>query len=1149
MGAEQIGLKANLDLSGWTKNVNQYLSDVQKLNAATAKTAGGLTGSLTPAAHGAGAGMGKLGVGALTLATGLGNLAAQAVTGTIQAFGGLAKSGLDAVASFERFTSTTKAMLANEMQLADATLTLDQALDKAAPRAAELLKWIEKLAIQSPFSVEDVKDTFSLAQAYGFTSDQAQRLTTGVLNWGAATGKTGATLNRVVLALGQMSSLGKVAGGEVRQLAEAGLGVDQILATAMNKTTAEIKTMREAGLIPAGEALNAIIGKMEGFGNAAAQQSGTLTGLLSSLGDIGPMIYRNLLGPLDETTGKVGGIFGALQPRLAELVNTLSSDAFNQSLSGLGEFMGQYAEAAFGWGENLMIQFANGIVSAAVAVMQSLMDIGGMISSLLSPGSPPALLPDIDKWGASAMTEFVDGFTGADFSAFDELTGTIESFLRALPEEVMGKANLIPTILGSRSAIAEVLASTQDAGQITDTMINQIIGSLGAAGEGLDDYIRSMFTLETANQAVSAAQAEVDRLTKEYQDLLKPLDDEIDALDTAEQNLADTQKIKQLELMANDPNATAAEKERARLQIAKLRAQMTKRNLMQEKKGELDNANAALDAEKEKQRMAQEQFNNQKSLLGLQSEQNKLMTEQIKLLEQLAKAVAGGLGAGGLKGGAGAKLGGLGGLFAGLGLGAMPKTSPFDSLLDVGGGTLDKLISWFKLTQYVIGQTMADIGEALAPVGVAFDAFMGKVAELGLAFVASGPKIKAAIAEITTFVVQELGITLPTVFDNFGTVIETLTAFWRNHGDMVIAIATGLFKFIIAIVAASLTIVSGIISGALTLVIGLFDMFDLLLKGNWEAAWETVKTTLSNAWAIIVSSVDTALDAILAVFGTSTEAMGASWQANWENIKTILAYAFAVIVSKVTTSLTTIWTTITTKVGELKTWWETTWTTIQTTAATIWAGILSGVTGSLAELWLVITTKLTEVKEFWTDLWDGVHQGFQGVTALILLTLGTWMDTMKANFVAGVQGAIDAAMGIAANALTIGEAFVQGIIDGVLGMAGSLYNAVSGMISNMFGAAQATADSHSPSERARKDIGQSIGQGMTLGVLDSIGPAMRAMQDLTGAMFNAPALSAPASMGAGMSVSTTNNYNLSEHYNTGPRNPRRSFAMMRALSV
>ncbi|MEN6584460.1 MAG: hypothetical protein ABFE02_00225, partial [Sulfuricella sp.] len=106
------------------------------------------------------------------------NLAAGAITGLKN----LAAEGLNAYASYERLGMSLQTLTARELVNTGAAKNMAAAYAAAEPKAKELLAWTQKLAIESPFTQDDVAQAFRLAEAYGFTSEEAQRLTQAVID-------------------------------------------------------------------------------------------------------------------------------------------------------------------------------------------------------------------------------------------------------------------------------------------------------------------------------------------------------------------------------------------------------------------------------------------------------------------------------------------------------------------------------------------------------------------------------------------------------------------------------------------------------------------------------------------------------------------------------------------------------------------------------------------------------------------------------------------------------------------------------------------------------------------------------------------------------------------------------------------------------
>jgi len=330
----------------------------------------------------------------------------QAVVQAGQAVAGFVSHAVDAYAANERLDQSLQTLVARELRNADATLSMSDALSQASPKAAELLKWNEQLAINSPFDEAGIAAAFRTAEGYGFVSESAdktaisaKRLTQDLVDFAAGSGRTSETVNQVALALGQIEAKGKVAGQEVLQLVNAGIPVDQILAKAFNKTTAEIVALREQGLIPADQAVKAIAYSLENdFGGAAARQSGTMSGLLNSLSDLQTIGSRDLLGPAIKE----------VQPILQGLVDTLNSPAGKENIQAIGKVIGDLVQGELPLFVQDIKDFAGSVHDAYVDVVK-LVDGFNQIKS-----SFPSSREIGEQMGFGPLHQFVDALRSGD---------------------------------------------------------------------------------------------------------------------------------------------------------------------------------------------------------------------------------------------------------------------------------------------------------------------------------------------------------------------------------------------------------------------------------------------------------------------------------------------------------------------------------------------------------------------------------------------------------------------------------------------------------------------------------------------------------------------------------------------------------------
>lgn len=156
----------------------------------------------------------------------------------------------------------------------------------SAEEAQAFLEEIADFAARTPFELTGLQDSSKKLLAFGFEARQIIPMMTALGDAVSALGGGKAEIDRVTLALGQMSAKGKVSAEEMGQLAELGIPAWQLLADEMGKSIAETMDAAQKGAISAAEALPALLqGMQEKFGGGMAAQSQTLLGMWSNTMD------------------------------------------------------------------------------------------------------------------------------------------------------------------------------------------------------------------------------------------------------------------------------------------------------------------------------------------------------------------------------------------------------------------------------------------------------------------------------------------------------------------------------------------------------------------------------------------------------------------------------------------------------------------------------------------------------------------------------------------------------------------------------------------------------------------------------------------------------------------------------------------------
>lgn len=1037
----------------------------------------------------------------------------------------LGKQGVQAAGDAERFNISLKSMIAVQKIEKDQTLSVADAMAQSQQEAAGLYQWTIKLGILSPFFIDTAKTALQSAIAMGFTTSRAMELTQATFDWGAATGKTSDQVTSVVQMLGQMNSIGTFNGRILRQLAIGGITVGNIfneMAKQTGKTVEQLKALEAQGEITADMGISAILAFMHKFDGDAKSQAATINGLLTSLQSMGTLFLQEFFGPMDQATGKITGLAGSIQKQLKGIVDYLQQDWVPEVLERLGNGLGGIADKAFAWGNNLVTQFASGMLAAIGSILSALTTISNYIAYWLQPGSPPKILPDIGKWGQSAINEFFKGFSEGDLSLFNGIGDTIEKHLRAvLITQPSDKIGVLNNIFGERQAVSQAIAELDKNGSLAEATFQRIFKAMGGATTETQNYIRTSVALEEQNKRVTAAQTALDDVTKKYNDLLKPVQDNIQAITDAQADLTAEQQKTMLELILKDPNATLAEKAQAKLQIDQLSAQEKQRALTAEAKKEVDTAQAKVDAETAKQTALQNTLKLQQDILGAEDSQVALMQEYYDLMKEIANASAAAGGGGG---------------------GGQPKP-PVDVLggpvkFPQGKVTLPKWItdleSEIKDAWAAIQKAFGAISKTLEPVQKAFDRLGDAIHALFLDFALYIPEIEIWASQLAAWTIQRFSKEMPGAIDHLTKAVQNLQGIWDKNHLLILEVAAfvwqEVFEFIMANVIA-FTLLTDLVTNALNFDwVKSFQNVQAVIGGFFnfiKMIWDAISL-------IFAGAINTVAGYLWGFLSGDWEPM---WRAAWQwisGITALIAIAWKLMTGAINTILAPFISGIITK---FQNFGDTLYWNFWKFKYNLWLTW----TGWQDDIKTAVETWQPELQKVWDGVWKGIKDKSTAEIIDALTQFGKWLTDTEA----AVSNAIP-------NLVTLGESIIQGLITGAGNMAKSLIDAVVGPITDAIAAARALlGNPHSPSPVTRKLLGLPFGQGIAAGILDAAPAISSAVSGAIGSAMQVNMIGGPGMASAGYNYNNqqTTNFNYSPTYQGGAPATSDNFALMQAMVV
>ena len=217
-----------------------------------------------------------------------GRSARRASTGADKLIG--AVKGLVAAAAV---LNTAKFVIGKTAELETQTRSL-KVLTGELVLAKQIIQDLQRFGAVTPFKSSELVDTAKRLAAFGVDS---QKLVDTTKRLGDLAGATGAELNGVATAYGQIIAKGRLQGEELLQLQERGIDVASELKDMYGLTGEEFRKALEKGQISA-EAVEVALVNLTNTGgkyaNGAIAQSDTLAGKFSTLQDGIDQLARNI---------------------------------------------------------------------------------------------------------------------------------------------------------------------------------------------------------------------------------------------------------------------------------------------------------------------------------------------------------------------------------------------------------------------------------------------------------------------------------------------------------------------------------------------------------------------------------------------------------------------------------------------------------------------------------------------------------------------------------------------------------------------------------------------------------------------------------------------------------------------------------------
>lgn len=347
----------------------------------------------------------------------------------------------------EAFHFATEAVIGFNASLEQSRIAWATMLGGAA-QANTMLANLQQFAATTPFEFPDVERAGKRLLAMGFAARDIIPLLTDVGNASSALGLGVEGIDRITLALGQMSSRTKVSAQDMLQLTEVGVPAWRILAEAMGTSIAQVQDAAEKGVIPAQTFITAFQQfSRTNFGGLMDQQSRTFVGALSNIRDQLRIVSSSAFQPLFEALSR-------LLQQFAEFTQSQAvrdfGNGFREASIGLlafidvasrsGPILEGLKAALIGIAGVLAVQFTGAVLVAtrSLAIMVGSIAVAALPWTLLAAAIAGAAVIIIANWDqladaagqvTAAISEkwagLAEWFTGTFAPAISSIAGSI----------------------------------------------------------------------------------------------------------------------------------------------------------------------------------------------------------------------------------------------------------------------------------------------------------------------------------------------------------------------------------------------------------------------------------------------------------------------------------------------------------------------------------------------------------------------------------------------------------------------------------------------------------------------------------------------------------------------------------------------------
>lgn len=269
------------------------------------------------------------------------------------------------------------------------------------------------------------------------------------------------------------------------------------------------------------------------------------------------------------------------------------------------------------------------------------------------------------------------------------------------------------------------------------------------------------------------------------------------------------------------------------------------------------------------------------------------------------------------------------------------------------------------------------------------------------------PHIAIALEKVGSVFLTVAGVVadvIGSIFDALGGLIDFIagvfTGDWERAWDGIKTFFSGIWEAIKSIVSAVWSAIKSIISAAISVVQTIISTVLNAIKTVFETIWNSIKNTITTVWNAIKTTISTVINAISTIISTVLNAIKTTFSTIFESIKNTVTTIFNAIKTTINTVINAISTIISTVLNAIKTTFSTIFNSVKNTVTTIFNSIKTTITTVMSTVQTGISTALNAIKTTWSSIWTSM----KNTVTTIFNSIWSTIKGVINSIIGGIEG-------------------------------------------------------------------------------------------------------------------------------------------------